>query len=101
MWRDASWRLTTKVSDSHWQRTRDCNHSDLSPVKVATAALSGCSLHPLVRHRSHRAGESICLQRLLSYDTGNGSLMLTSELGTCVMYSLERPSVVWRLRTKW
>lgn len=36
---------TNKVSDSHWQRARDCNHSDVSLVTVKTAALSGCSLH--------------------------------------------------------
>lgn len=37
--------LTIKVSDSHWQRTRDCNNSIVSAVQVETEALGGCSLH--------------------------------------------------------
>lgn len=40
-------RLTTKITDSHWQRARDCNNSGLSSVTVEIAALSGCSVHLL------------------------------------------------------
>ena len=45
--------LTTRVSDSRWQRARDCNHSGLQPITVETETHSGCSLHPIVRPRNH------------------------------------------------
>ena len=42
---DVHSRLTTRVSDSRWQRARDCNHSGLQPITVKTETHSGCSLH--------------------------------------------------------
>jgi hypothetical protein len=40
------WR-TTRVSDSRWQRGRDCNHSGLTTHTIETQTHSGCSLHPI------------------------------------------------------
>jgi hypothetical protein len=47
--RDNIHSLTTRVSDSRWQRAHDCNHSGLQPITVETETHSGCSLHPIVR----------------------------------------------------
>ena len=42
-WRRANiLRLTTRVSDSRRQRTRDFNHSGLQPITVKTETHSGC-----------------------------------------------------------
>ena len=46
-------RRTTWVSDSRWQRARDCCHRGLQPITVKTETHSGCSLHPIVRCSHH------------------------------------------------
>jgi len=55
-------RRTTRVSDSRWQRTRNCNHSGLTILTVEIETHSGCSLHPIVeRSRFAATGDVVAI----------------------------------------